>query len=297
MGIKSRNLDEFNSHLNCGGDGLPAGWAVDYGDDTSSVAEPYAPGGDKAYCDFAGDTAWDWRIRFTGTDLLDAYRGKYRPFLRCQQSSGDAGDINVKLRVYINSTDDYAPVFETPEVALEGTLAAGGYFELVDLYPQNKLQLPFVDFKDADVFTEGDIIIEVWCELTTGAATLDMFDLILIPADEWTGELDDPLAGEDYGNSALRGLTALDFDGGVLANRTIKYVVEGTQLVDAETWSRHAIPILLNPYTGDHRLYFILAHYPEGEDWGDAPLCSRTGMDTFVEFFTRNRYHFLRGDD
>lgn len=297
IGAKSRNLTSFNSHLNCGGDGIPAGWAVAYGDDTATAVDEISPGGDVATCTFAANSAWAMRVRFTGTDKLAAYAGKYRPFLRVRQAGGDRGDVNVKLRVYINSNNDYDTLFELPEQALKGVSATGATMEIVDLYPQNLLSLPFASLKDADDLTGGDLIFEVWAEEESAGTDLDMYDLILIPADEWSVELDDPISGQDAGNSALRGLTALDLDGGVLDNRTIKYIVEDAVLLNAETWSRHGHPMRLNPYEGDHRLYVLMGHYPEGEDWGDVPMCARCGMMITVELFQHSIYHYLRGDD
>ena len=297
IGAKSRNLASFSSHLNCGGDGVPAGWAVAYGDDTASIAYEVAPGGDVAECSFGGTSTWAMRVRFTGTDMLDAYAGKYRPFLRVHQAGGDPGDVNVKLRVYINDNNDYDTLFELPEQGLKGTVAAGGVMEIVDLYPQDRLSLPFASLKDADDLSSGDLIFEVWAEEVNTGTDLMMYDLILIPADEWIVELDDPISGPDAGNSALRGLCALDFDGGVIDNRTIKYVLEEADLLNAETWSRHGHPPRLNPYEGDHRLYVLMGHYPEGEDWGDPPLCGRLGMMFTAEIFQHTNYHYLRGDD
>jgi len=297
IGAKSRNLTSFFSHLNAGGDGLATGWAVAYGTDTATAASEISPGGDRAECTFATDSSWAMRARFTGADLLGVYAGEYRPFLRVAQNGGDPGDVNVILRVYINDNNDYDTLFELPEQALKGTVADGGQFEIVDLYPQNTLKLPFASYKDADDLTGGDLIFEIWAEEVNVGTDLYIYDLILIPADEWLVELDDPISGADAGNSALRGLCALDFDGGVLDDRTIKYVIESGALLNAETWSRHGHAMRLNPYEGAHRLYFLMGHYPEEQAWGDPPLCGRTGVMITAEIFQHSVYHYLRGDD
>lgn len=295
LGSKTQNLDAFNSHLNCGNDGMPAGWAVTYGDDTSAVANAAAPGGDRADCSFATDTAWDWRVRFTGTNMLEAYRGEYRPFLICQQSGGAVGDIEVRLRVSIGSTDAYAPVFETPEVALTGLNANNAFKELLDLYPQNTIKFPFHNTRDDDALDATDLIIEIWATRSTaGAAVLRAWTLVLIPTDEWSIELDDPISSEDTGNSALRGDCALDCDGGLIDERVLKYINVGGSLIPAEGWVVHGYPLRLDP-NKDTYIYGLMAHFPLAQDWNVAPLCASTGMMAKVSLYLRNIYYELRG--
>lgn len=299
VGAKSRHTDEFNSHLNCGNDGLPAGWGVTYDNDTSSETSEIAPGGDRAICDFSTDTTMALRVRFTGTNMLDVYRGKYLPYLRVTQVLGDVGDCNVKLRIRVAGINDYDTLWDGPSIQLEGASDVGGEMEIVNLNPQQTISIPLHTTKLADEFENAELYFEIWAERTTGSSELRFYDLILIPADEWVCEMDDPITEAEDDPSALRGETGLDLDGGVIADRTMKFIVDLTndELVPAEPWSRHGYPPRLDPYEGDTYLYFLFAHYPEGEDFGDNPLCGRLGMSLFTEIYSHNIYHYLRGDD
>lgn len=295
MGSKSRNLT-FPFSLNLGNDGNPAGWACTYGTDAAATASPAYPGGDYAAVSFASDITMIKRVTVTGTDMAAIMTGEYRPFLRLLQSGGAAGDCLVKLRVVLDSTATYATSIDGPEVTLQGTGALGGAFEVVDLWPDDVLRIPFTRLMNADVLTNADIIFEVYASRSTGAAVLQLADLIFLPVDEWSAVLDDPVTDIETGSSALRGLTLLDDDAGLIEDRTVKSLLSaaGGTIWPAETWSRHGLPLRLDP-TKTHRIYFLMCHYPAAQDWGDPPLCARPGMMLMASVFTQNVYYDVRG--
>ena len=292
-GVKStaggNTLANFYSRLNCGGDGLPAGWAVAYGDDTGTATDVESPGGDHAVCDFVGVATQAMRVRFTGTDMLRDYAGEYRVFLRYNQTEGDAGNLAFKFRVRIDSTDDFAPAFETGEV-----LSAGTYdHALIDMIPGDTLMLPFLEIVNADDL-DADLIFEIWAEVVAGDADLEMLDLILIPADEWIADLNDPISDATSGTSALRGLNILDIDSGILDNRTIKQIIDGAEITPVETWSRRSSPIEIEPGL-DARLYYLIGYYTDG--WGDGPFLAENMEGFLVEMYSQACYFYLRGAD
>jgi hypothetical protein len=289
VGMKSRGLDSFVSRLNCGDDGLPAGWTVDYGSDTGDVADPQAPGGDRADCDFALVSTQAWRVRFTGEDRLRDFAGEYRVFLRYSQTDGDAEDLSIKLRVKIGSTDEFAPAFETGEV-----FSAGTYDRvLMDLIPGDTLLLPFLEITNADDL-DADLIFEIWAERNAGSAELNFIDLILIPADEWIADLNDPISDPASGTSAMRGLNILDIDSGIIDNRTIKSIVDNGDIVPVETWSRRSSPIEIEP-NQDARLYYLIGYYTDG--WGEGPFLSDNMQGFLAKIYQQACYFYLRGAD
>ncbi len=291
MGSKSRNLTKFQACLNLGNDGLPGDWASAAGTDGLVVADGEAPGGDLMSVTFATDETMVNRARLTGTAILDSWVGLFRVFLRCQQVLGSAGDLEVKFRAFINSTDAFAPKIDGPDIPLKGVDQG---WEIVDMFPNSVLQIPFIEIEDSDVLTSGDLYFDIMAKRTAGAATLELADIILIPADEYGAALVDPISDETNGNSALRGLTMLDDDSGLVANRTIKQMLDGASTYPAETWSRRGSPPALEPAL-QTRLYFLLAHYPSGGSWGDEPLIGSLGMHLTYEMFKHNAWLFLRG--
>ena len=293
MGARS-DPGSFNSHLNAGGVALPStDWAASYDTDTfGNVAtniDTTAPGGYHAHCSFTSLATMQPRVQFLGDNLLADYMGEYRAFMRCEQVGGTDADISTQLRVQIGSTDSYAPRYDTEEKYLE-TYDNG--WEVVDF---GKVSIPFAEVTDTDVLT-ADIVFTIMAERNQGTSTFKVADLILIPIDEWSITLDDPITDNDVGSSALRGNTALDLDTGILGNRTQKYIKVGGSWIPAENWYRHGRPWAVEP-NKKVRLYYLMMHYDADKGWGNAPLMSSLGMGMGVEARSRGLYLALRGSD
>ena len=287
LGSKSRSLTKFDAFINLGDADNDVSWATAYNADTAAVADPIAPAGFHAACDFSNSTLMVTRITLTGTALLDDYVGLYRVFIRLQQVGGDDGDLEIKLRTSVGSVSDEFPKIDTEVVELK-THDVG--WEVVDL---GVLQLPFGEITAADTSTT-DLIFQVMAARMDGTPAIEFADLILMPIDEWSVVLDDPLSNIDLGSSALRGDSALDVDAGVLMNRTVKYYRSGATLYPAETWYRSGEPLQLTPLR-QTRLYFLMMHYPVG--WGEGPFVATLGMHLCSEFRAQMIYLMLRGDD
>jgi hypothetical protein len=289
MGAKSRGLTSFVSHINAGNAGNPATWTVTQGTDAAATADVNAPGGYHSAVSFATSSALVTRATLAGDDVLDDYLGEYRVFMRCEQVGGSNGDVKVLARAMVGGTADGYPIQDVPSgsVALQ-THDVG--WELVEL---GTLKLPFSKAVAADA-TNIDLIFLLKAERLTGAATLKIADIILIPIDEWAAVLDDPVTSTTTGASALRGNTSLDDDGGVLAERTVKYIRAGTTLSLAEPWIRSGRPLMIEPRR-QTRIYFILAGYPT--TFGTGPLVAPLGMQLMCSLYAHAVYESLRGSD
>lgn len=292
VGSKSRNLDTFYSHLNAGNDGNPAGVAVTYGTDTSAVADDGSPGGDHAAITFATEIAMDMRVRFTLTDLAASYVGEYRPFLRV--AGAGTFDGKVQLVIRLDSTSDYASKLIGPEI----DIASDEGFEVVDLWPLDKVSIPFGRFLSDDDLTGADLIFEIWASRDAGTGTLNIKDFILIPIDEWSSEYNDPVTDIEFGSSALRGLRLLDDDGGIIFDRTMMRILSAWDGVawPAETWSRQGLPLKLDP-AAEHRLYFLMEHYNATGEWAGPPMAAKPPCQLAVSLYAQAVYFNLRGDD
>jgi hypothetical protein len=290
MGAKTRNLDGFSSHLNCGGYGNTSDWTVSYDTDTyNSDWTPSTPGGFKAVCYFTTEKTLVPRVTFAGANKLDDYVGEYRVITRVQQAGGSEGDISVQVRASIGDTDIFSPQWTSEEVTLS---AKDSGWEIVDL---GRLALPFTDIADTDV-TEANLYFEILAAISTGSSWLQFSDLILIPIDEWSCVIDDPLTDLDKGSSALRGDTLLDLDFGVIQNRTIKYIKSGNDYIPSETWYRHGKPWSVEP-DRTAKIYFLLGHYRETYGWGSTPMLSSIGQMLGIEVRQKALYLSLRGSD
>jgi len=292
VGSKSQGLDGFLSHINLGNDGNPAGVTVTYGTDTAAAASPEAPGGDHAHITFATDITMVMRARVVLQDLAADFVGEYRPFLRIDGSGTFDGKVQIVVR--LDSTSDFASKNVGPEIDTVGDES----FEVVDLWPLDRIRIPFGKFMSADDLAGADLIFEIWASRDAGAGELDLKDLILIPIDEWSVEYVDPVTDIEFGSSALRGLRLLDDDGGVITDRTMLRVLSawnGTPW-PAETWSRHGLAPRLDP-KAEHRLYFLIEHYNATGEWAGPPLSAQPPCQLAVSLYQHAVYFNLRGDE
>jgi hypothetical protein len=292
VGLKTRGLDYFESHLNAGGAALPDGWATTPGTDASENSVWYGPNSRLLQVDFATTTPMTTRQTFTGTDRLEYWKGKYKVFIRAEQVGGADGDINLRFRTLLHSGGDTAIRFNSEVISMQ-THDDGP--EVIDMIPDGVLSIPFVDERAADDFSNEDILFRILAARTAGSSTLNIWDLILIPADEWIAEYDDLIQDLTAGSEALRGLQLIEDDGGVIENRTVKRFSRSGQddLWLAQKWARGGPRPKLRIGT-KASLFFLMMHYPSS-GWGDPPFIGSLGMHVAFEMYHRNAYAYLRG--
>jgi hypothetical protein len=289
-GAKNFNIgaDQFASVLPAGNNHMPTGWAVTYGDDSSSVFRYNAPGSKEGYCDFGVETGLVERFIFTGTNMLQYYRGKYEVFVFYFQDGGDDEDIEMTVRFMIGEDSNDAPRRETETIAC---YADTGRYAVATM---GEMELPFGAISENDDLAT-DLIIKVLAELTAGVAELYIGAVWLCPIDQWSGGLDDPNSDVTIGSSALRGGSLIDYDNRVILDRAQKFIIltDGS-LIPGENWTYMGSLPEIEPATKT-RIYMLQCQY--ASDWAEPPLLAPIGMHQTVEVFARPGYVFLRGDD
>jgi len=284
LGLRTNNTT-FVSHLNCGGAQNPAGWAITNLTDASTGVDARAPG--NAYCavSYASNSSIVGRLNLRGTAMLKHWAGTYKMYLAVYQSGGAAGDLRFRVRTYIGDTTPGFPAIDSTIVVTKTT---GTFWEILDM---GVINIPFAERLYTDL-TNRDLIFQVHTDRITGTATAYIGYLVLMPVDEWAAYVDDPISDTTSGPSALRGDTALDFDGGILKNRTIKYLRDGPNLVAAENWNRNGPPLRM-PVNVAGRVFVMMLTY--GVGWGDLPLIAYPGTQLACQFYRVERDLFLRG--
>jgi len=290
IGAKSRGLHRFRHILPLGNGGQPSGWTVSYGADTSSTSHSGLPAGQHTISTFAVDESTVMRVRLSGDDMLRYYRGAYRAFLVLRQWGGSAGDVSIKLRIGLQGTNNYSPKWDTDEHSPISTT----YAEVLDF---GTINIPFAPEAAPDTGSV-DLLFEIHAGVTAGlggTVDLSLYALVLIPIDEWSVELDDPVTNTDYGTSALRGDKVLEIDGGIVKDRTLTmHYDRSIGMIPIETWSRRGGPPELEPGQETRLCFLILCYY---NGWLVPPLINRFGLALGVEAYVVPRYAALIGDD
>jgi hypothetical protein len=168
---------DFTAFLNAADEQLPAGIRIIISDGDTSFQHDVssATGRIVRYAHaFAGGPTllFQWYLDQT---IYPEYYGSYQCFLRARQDGGNPGDIRLRIGAQTwRETSLYLTRWREFEAA--------DYFQILHM---GRLQLPGGPFTDDDV-ARGSIF--VYSDISAvGGATVDFYDLILIPTDEWIG--------------------------------------------------------------------------------------------------------------
>ena len=191
---------DFTPYLNATDRFSNTGIAVYVGTNTTFAADVRSATGRAALYNPTGVETATARVtwQFTPT-LMAQYYGTYHMFARVRQSAGAVGNFTVYAVIGTGSggvqivTDSATTVFE------------GVRHELLDL---GQVQIPASDmFNDTD---SGDMAtISLYASALSGTGDLYIYDVILMPVDEWAGDFIDLV---NDANSVIANQSLLDVD-------------------------------------------------------------------------------------
>ena len=292
VGARSRGLEKFEANIALAS-GVQTGFSQTLGTDASNVTtDPDGPKASHVAVSFGTETLVE-RVAQALPDTIASWEGTFRVFLRCQQIGGADGDLSVQVKgVMIPGNIDTA--FSTTETVDLQTQDAG--LELVDL---GSIRLPKTTLVASDATAGANVEIQVWARRNTGSSTLELFDVTLMPIDEWTAAYNSPVDTIDAVGSSL-GLDAnLEVDAGVVKTRILKTFNSDGSLPLANNpptagWELHGQYPMLEP-SKQYRFYFIVMHYNGA--FGTLPFIAPLGSGLTFELRAHNRYKILRGAD
>jgi len=216
---------------------------------------------------------------------VDEFIGDYRVFLRVHQTSGSVGDISIRLR---QTWFSVSQVVNYSYTAAKQPATTNDW-ETIDF---GRISIPTVTwFRPTDSFYVYYIGIQVYGD---GAADIELYDLILIPIDEWAVDCLDTehetwFEHRETGN--VKGVY-LDIDSIGYPKRAIAAIAreyDGNDLVMVPT--TRGAPAKLQR-TGTQRLYFLVM--------GQAATSANTSYihgGASVTVNRAKRYASMRGAD
>lgn len=227
LGLRSvdRGAD-FSAYLNCSDRQWPPGLTFTAGSRGAfSSSSDCVTGRLYTLSMLLGDTTFSNQGTFSLIPgLAQQYYGEYHAFVRVQLASGSINEIFLRLVVASGSGG-------ISQYSDEATIQSTSQFELVDL---GRIAIPA-----SDVYTSSDIgdttTITVQVRNASGAArTVRVYDVILIPVDEWAVDAIDRVNSNNsvIGRPNLIG-TFLDIDGLKHPKRSIRSVVRNVDFAEA----------------------------------------------------------------
>lgn len=270
----------FTPYLNCTDNQELSNMSVFPGTNTTIVTNPIAPTGESATYNPTGAESIDNRFEILlGSTLAPQYYGTFRLFLRAQQEGGSVGDIQVRIAI--------APTYAASDLFQTDTLS----FTNVDqqeLLDFGQVVLPGLPVASSD---SPQIEIRIQASAASGTPNLHMYDVILMPVDEWAGEFLNPLV--DDGDDGLDKSATLDVDS-IYPRQTIRSLLRGADVGDLDTvqftWSNITNGPAILQANANQRLWFLAARKVNSAWYADFEVLS------FTQVTHNRRYFSARGD-
>lgn len=290
VGLRSLSRGaEFQAYLPCGSNMTPAGQVTQSmapagAAVTFPVDSPLTAYGEyTSYVTVAATNMADVISVYMGGPLATAIMpGTYRVMVRYQRTNGADGDVRMRLRI---TTDPYGAGRTTPQVLL----SANNNQEVADF---GRITLAPWGMAHPATVIDGTIFIQLANDIAA-SRTVYLYDVILIPADEWYACLE-----RDTGTSTnLEYWNVLDTDSvSVPRDRRIAIVrdwVNGDRMLGK--WIRQSSGPNVLQANADQRLWFFMQQYENtASPWGE--LFGQWEMAMTVQTEGIKRYKWARGD-
>jgi len=167
---------DFRTHINMADTQLPPGITTAALGGSAFVTNSQSPAG-RSLAMLNTPAAWTAIARITIDPIYASqYRGNYRHFFRVHQYSGNP--MRLRVAMYLGPTTLVSLIGRTREYVTQG-----GLMEIADF---GRITIPGALIADADDTYQVNLILEAYGD---GASDIQVYDLELLPIDEWAIEL------------------------------------------------------------------------------------------------------------
>lgn len=228
----------FSAYLNASDEQNQINITVTAGTNVSVQTDVQAPTGRSYRYNPAGVEVMADRLTWDLGGILGLqYAGIYHAYARIHQTAGSVGDFDVQLKVVFGS--------------------GGLEFTTESVQPQTTTQFELLDFGTIgipkfDTLTDTLQLI-LQASAASGTPNLDIFDLILIPVDEWAGDYSD---GANVSGSEISQNESLEVNG--LEPLDIPAVVKDASGAIKSEYEPSGNPLVLEPLENDTQRLWIL---------------------------------------
>lgn len=268
----------FTAYLNIADEQNPAGLTCTAGTDTAFATDDTTPTGRRATYSPVSLNAWYDVITFNfQATLADDFYGSFRVLMRAEQSGGSAGQIAFRLVSFYGST--------------ELVLSGAQYFQSTNPWQVldfGAIEFPGPPLTSAEVSQSSGFIIQAYSTSATPDAYL--YDLILIPVDEWAGDFG---ARSEESEDSVQLIDYLDVDS-LEPRYPVRALVrtESGDYVKTRWASITNGPAILQPNV-DQRLWFFSMELRTDS----SPELQAPPYHGFsIQLYRNQRYYSYRGD-
>lgn len=287
VGLRSSSRgDNFRAYINISDEQNVIGVTVTAGTNATFGNDTTTPTGRRlTYGALAGDTTFvDRAIITMSSSIVRDYYGKFHVFIRGRQVSGSAGDITLRIQV---RTGSGGITFTTPEQTFSGT----NDWELLDF---DAFTIP----AGGRVITPSELgdtgVIAIQAKNDSGSGRdVYIYDLILIPTDEWAGDftdladVDDSIIGKQDDVKHF-----IDIDSvrnPKVLGRSLVRLDDANESISANYEFDTNGEVILQA-NADQRVWVISAHIGSNDEWLSLPYTAWS-----VQAYKNQRYLTQRG--
>jgi hypothetical protein len=194
-GLRSMSRGElpsmFCAFLNCADEQNPTGISVSVGAASAFADDITAPSGRRVTHTTTGTSTWADEVIFSfSSTVIRDYYGTFHAYVRAMELDRNTAMDEVRVRLQIR-TGSGGVTFTTDHKPFRNL----NDWQLLDF---KSINIPVSGLLSSDdLGDEGEIAIQVWSD--QAALTVKLYDLILMPTDEWAGDFVDKALEDDSG--------------------------------------------------------------------------------------------------
>jgi len=276
-GIRFRPYINLGDTTTNGDLGNPTGVTVADDQATTASAGNTANGYKLTYSPGAAESLVTAATISMDTFIADEYSGTYRAFVRCHQTAGSVGDAEIAIGVRSNSGD---PLTTTETVSV-ATLDDWQLVDLGQIQIHSDYHIPGVEIGD-----QAQIVIKVGSN--SASTVLDLYDVVLMPIDEWSGDFQDR---ENTSSSRVDNGQYIEIDSVGYPKHKIRSFVRKASGVTKANYAAITNGAAVLQANTTQRIYFLCASYGSSSDWISEPWISHSVTINAVQ-----RYLGARGN-
>lgn len=194
LGLRSTSRgDTFSAYLNAAEEQNPSGVLVDLSANGTFTQRSEAPSGWLSRLAVAAAGSEEYVSFILNSEVYPTYRGTYHAFCRVRMGvGGPVDEVTAHLRIGSRVAGTFYQLWESSVYPAIQATSANEYYELLDL---GRVTLP--PTTPLQNYTALDVRVVITNDSAATAATVDVYDLILMPVDEWSGMFVEVAAGTE----------------------------------------------------------------------------------------------------
>jgi hypothetical protein len=279
-GLRSTNRGtDFTPYLNMADEQNPGGVFLQLGVGASYANDVTTATGRRVDVTRGAGTSTNVIVSIFPATLVNEYRGKHHAFLRAYQTNGSSGDVEVWLRVQWYNQDLH--------VGERSIFQNTNDWQLIDFGRVDLLS----GFRGDETTGQIDLIVEIE-NVSGGSVTLRLYELVLMPVDEWSVDTHEVNAtvGETLDSTVY-----LDVDSVLHPKRSLRALIRSAIAATLDNiwniWSWiSASPAKLQA-NATQRMWFLSTRENGTDDWRSEPYVAFSS-----QFYAVARYLSMRGD-